>query len=181
MQWLFIFISRVLSNPAAAFGESPGFDGSACVVASRQLPFAVASWFLVSGAVPVTSLATAGAAPGGGPARARCSRPRPSRCHSLLFSPLHVRACPPARAPCTDAADATRLTAAPSCTPRSGPGSEALAVPSRYVRPRHPLAPPPGIPILCAVRVREGRDRAWDGMKWLRGANTQSEPRGNRC
>ena len=65
MQWLFIFISRVLSNPAAAFGESPGFDGSACVVASRMLPFAVASWFLVSGAVPVTSLATAGAAPEG--------------------------------------------------------------------------------------------------------------------
>ena len=80
IQWVFIFISRVLSNPAAAFGESPGFDGSACVVASCQLPFAVASWFLVSGAVPVTSLATAGA---GGPARARYSRP--SRCHSLLF------------------------------------------------------------------------------------------------
>ena len=92
--------------------------------------------------------------------------------------------CGPARPrPLTDAADATRLTAAPSCTPRSGPGSEALAVPSRYVRPRHPLAPPPGI--LCAVRVRvrvrEGRDGAWDGMKWLLGANTQSEPRGNRC
>lgn len=90
--------------------------------------------------------------------------------------------CGPARPrPLTDAADATRLTAAPSCTPRSGPGSEALAVPSRYVRPRHPLAPPPGILCAVRVRVREGRDGAWDGMKWLLGANTQSEPRGNRC
>ena len=93
IQWVFIFISRVLSNPAAAFGESPGFDGSACVVASCQLPFAVASWFLVSGAVPVTSLATADAAPEGLLELDTPGRLVVTRC---FFSPLHVRACPPA-------------------------------------------------------------------------------------
>ena len=90
------------------------------------LTLTVASWFLVSGAAAAAA-AAGGRAPGS-------LLGWLAHCHRLLLSPVHVFARPPACAPICGP------NAAPTTPILTTPGSEilAVAVPSRYVRPRHP-------------------------------------------
>ena len=82
-----------------------------------------------------------------------------ARLTGCFFSPEHVRARPPARA----RPNLTPLGALPLIP--TTPGSEILAVPSRYVQPRHPL-PRPSVRPSVRLLWREGRD-----LRWRRGVD----------